>query len=188
MEFIKESPPDSRSRWDELMDLALKEAEKAAQKGEIPVGAILVDESGQIIGRGYNQSITRNDPTAHAEIQAIRQGCLYRKNYRIPGTTLVVTLEPCLMCLGAIIHARIQRVVYGASDPKTGAVTSRMQGADLSFSNHHFEVVPGIREHECSRMLTEFFKQRRTQIKAAATASEASCDLSHQSDFLSIKT
>jgi tRNA(adenine34) deaminase len=181
MEFIKESPPGSWSSWDEPMDLALLQAQHAAKKDEIPVGAVLIDNDGQILGQGYNQSITLHDPTAHAEILAIRQGCLCRKNYRIPETTLVVTLEPCLMCLGAIIHARIQRVVYGAGDPKTGAITSRMQGADIFWSNHHFEVVSGIREHECSRLLTDFFKKRRAQRKAASkSASETSSDLSHQ--------
>jgi tRNA(adenine34) deaminase len=152
------------------MDLALDQARQGAQREEIPVGAVLIDASGQILGQGFNQSISRHDPTAHAEIMAIRQGCCNQHNYRIPGSTLIVTLEPCIMCLGAIMHARIRTVVYGTPDPKTGALGSRMQGNTLSWSNHTFRVVAGIRKQECSTLLKDFFQKRRQQHKAQHAA------------------
>lgn len=167
MEFINESPPGNWSNWDELMDQALIQARQAGREEEIPVGAVLMDSDGTIIGQGYNQSITRHDPTAHAEILAIRRGCHNTSNYRIPGSTLIVTLEPCIMCLGAIMHARVATVVYGASDPKTGAIESRMQGADLPWSNHRFQVISGIRATTCSTLLSDFFKKRRRLKKSA---------------------
>ncbi|WP_269433414.1 tRNA adenosine(34) deaminase TadA [Desulfoplanes formicivorans] len=170
MEFIKESPPGNWSSWDTLMDAALDQARQAAQAEEIPVGAVLIDKEGLIIGQGYNQSISRHDPTAHAEILAIRQGCQNERNYRIPGSTLIVTLEPCIMCLGAIMHARISMVVFGAHDPKTGALGSRLLGNMLPWSNHAFQVVAGIRKQECSTLLTDFFRKRRQQHKSPTVA------------------
>ncbi|WP_462324813.1 tRNA adenosine(34) deaminase TadA [Desulfoplanes sp.] len=166
MESNKEAPPGCRSRWDGPMGQALMQADLAAQRGEIPVGAILFDKDGNPIGKGYNQSIALNDPTAHAEILAIREGCRKSSNYRIPGSTLVVTLEPCIMCLGAIIHARIDTVVYGADDPKTGAIASRLHGNDLPWANHCFTVIPGIMAPECSSLIKSFFKKRRQERKA----------------------
>ena len=166
MESSTKSPPDRWSSWEEVMYLALNQASLAAAKQEIPIGAVLLDRDGSIIGQGHNQSITLHDPTAHAEILAIREACNTKGNYRIPGTTLVVTLEPCLMCLGAIIHARIDCVVYGADDPKTGCLRSRIKGAVIPWSNHTFSVIPGIQGQECSSQLSLFFKKRRLEHKA----------------------
>ncbi len=147
------------------MHMALEEAGQAAEKNEIPIGAVLLDTDGTIIGRGHNQSISTHDPTAHAEILALREACRKKQNYRLPGTTLVVTLEPCIMCLGAIIHARIGRVVYGADDPKTGSLKSRLPGAELPWSNHSFSVISGISQEQCSCILSSFFKRRRLEHK-----------------------
>lgn len=163
MECTTKSPLDRWSSWEEVMRLALDQANLAASKQEIPIGAVLLDTDGSIIGQGHNQSITLHDPTAHAEILAIRQACSVKENYRLPDTSLVVTLEPCLMCLGAIIHARIGCIVYGADDPKTGTLRSRINGADLPWTNHTFSVVPGILGQECSFQLSAFFKNRREQ-------------------------
>lgn len=163
MEYLKESPPDTDSRWNELMELAIMQARQAGKNGEIPVGAILLDSEGRIIGKGYNQSISRHDPSAHAEVIAIQQGCQNKANYRLLGSTLIVTLEPCIMCLGAIIHARIATVVYGANDPKTGCLASRMNGANIPWANHSFEVVSGISAARCGSLLSDFFQQRRQQ-------------------------
>ena len=160
-----ESPPGRWTSWEEIMQLALEQADQAAEKNEIPIGAILLDTDGTVIGRGHNQSISTHDPTAHAEILALREACRKKQNYRLPETTLVVTLEPCIMCLGAIIHARIGRVVYGADDPKTGSLKSRLQGAELSWSNHTFSVIQGIDQEHCSSILSSFFKRRRLEHK-----------------------
>ncbi|MFA7166606.1 MAG: tRNA adenosine(34) deaminase TadA [Desulfoplanes sp.] len=173
MECTSKAPPDRWSSWEEVMHLALDQAAQAALKQEIPIGAVLLDTDGSIIGRGHNQSITQHDPTAHAEMLAIREACTVKQNYRLPNTTLIVTLEPCLMCLGAIIHARIGCIVYGADDPKTGTLRSRIKGADLPWSNHTFSVIPGILGQECSTQLSLFFKNRRREQKCknAQTAS-----------------
>ncbi len=142
------------------MQLALQLAQAAAQAGEVPVGAIIVKD-GMVIGRGGNAPIGNHDPTAHAEIVAMREAAKHLGNYRLVDCTLYVTLEPCAMCCGAIQHARIAKLVYGASDPKTGAcgsVTNLMAEPKL---NHHTEVVDGVLAQECGAVLTEFFKQRR---------------------------
>jgi tRNA(adenine34) deaminase len=143
-----------------LMEAALEQARRAAAAGEVPVGAV-VAVSDEIIGRGFNPPIGSGDPTAHAEIVAIREAAQRVGNYRLGGATLCVTIEPCLMCVGALVHARIATLVFGAAEPKSGAVVSTVRGGELSGHNHRFEVVGGIREAECRELLQEFFKTRR---------------------------
>jgi tRNA(adenine34) deaminase len=139
---------------------AVRLAHLAESEGEVPVGAVLVKDE-TVIGEGWNRPIVDNDPTAHAEIMAIRQAGKRVSNYRLLDTTLYVTLEPCLMCVGAIVHARIGRVVFGAKDPKRGAIVSALQLADLQFLNHQVPWVAGVLADECSQLLVNFFKQRR---------------------------
>lgn len=139
---------------------ALKLAEQAAAQNEVPVGAIVVLNN-QIIGQGYNQSIIQRDPSAHAEIIALREAAKAVGNYRLLGATLYVTLEPCLMCVGAMVHARIQRVVFGAYDPKTGMAKSVGRFFELPHLNHRVEVVGGVLAESCGNLLQRFFKQRR---------------------------
>ncbi|MEZ0233053.1 MAG: tRNA adenosine(34) deaminase TadA [Methylophilaceae bacterium] len=148
----------------EYMQIALQLAQQAADSGEVPVGAIIVKD-GKIIGRGSNSPIGLHDPTAHAEIAALRDAAQKLGNYRLPDCTLYVTLEPCAMCSGAIQHARISRLVYGANDPKTGACGSVVDLMAEDRLNHHTEVVSGILAEECGAMLTRFFAQRRAQSK-----------------------
>lgn len=150
------------------MRLALALATEAAKNGEVPVGAIVVKE-GQIIGRGRNAPISLSDPTAHAEIQAMRDAAQHLGNYRLVDCTLYVTLEPCAMCSGAIQHARIARLVYGASDPKTGCCGSVVNLMAESKLNHHCELASGILAAECGGLLSDFFRQRRLA-KSAASA------------------
>jgi tRNA(adenine34) deaminase len=148
---------------EEYMDLALREARKAFEAGEVPVGAVLVEsESGRIIARAHNQKELLRDPTAHAEVLVITQGAAHYGAWRLSGVTLFVTLEPCLMCAGAVILARIPRVVYGADDPKTGAFRSVHQVLVDSRNNHRPEVIPGVRARECGEILSEFFRSRRS--------------------------
>lgn len=142
------------------MQLALKLAQTAAQAGEVPVGAIVVKD-GMVIGRGGNAPIGNNDPTAHAEIVAMREAAKHLGNYRLVDCTLYVTLEPCAMCCGAIQHARIAKLVYGASDPKTGACGSVINIMAEPKLNHHTEVIDGVLAQECGAVLTDFFRQRR---------------------------
>ena len=153
---------------DAAMRLALIQAEQAARIGEVPVGAIIIDADGRVIGRGYNQTISGNDPSAHAEIVALRAAGARLKNYRLPGTTLFVTLEPCMMCVGAIMHARVPRVVYGAKDPKTGACGSVLRLQDVGQLNHHTVVEGGVLADECSEILRAFFRERRHEQKRRA--------------------
>ncbi|OCG22072.1 tRNA adenosine(34) deaminase TadA [Gilliamella sp. App2-1] len=147
------------------MRRALMLANRAELIGEIPVGAVIVDENNQIIGEGFNQPISKHNPTAHAEIIAIEQAGKFLNNYRIINTTLYVTLEPCIMCAGAIIHSRIKRVVYGASDYKTGAAGSFINILAQQGINHYAEVKGGVLANECSAILSDFFKKRRLQKK-----------------------
>jgi tRNA(adenine34) deaminase len=147
--------------FDELMAAALEEAQRARAAGEVPIGA-LVTLGGAIVGRGFNQPISSGDPTAHAEIVAIRDAAARVGNYRLTGATLCVTIEPCLMCVGALIHARIGTLVYGAAEPRMGAVTSTVRGGELPGHNHRFEVVGGVREEECRALMQAFFRDRRT--------------------------
>ncbi|MDP9500647.1 tRNA adenosine(34) deaminase TadA [Bisgaard Taxon 45] len=146
---------------------ALRLADKAEQLGEIPVGAVLVDEQGNIVGEGWNLSISESDPTAHAEIVALRQGGQTLQNYRLLNTTLYVTLEPCTMCAGAILHSRIKRLVFGAADYKTGAVGSRFHFFDDYKMNHAIEITAGVLQEECSQKISAFFQKRRAQQKIA---------------------
>ena len=142
------------------MALALEEAAAAAAEGEVPVGALIVN-GGQVIARDHNRPITLIDPTAHAEILVIRAAARYEGNYRLSGTTLYVTLEPCLMCAGAIIHARISRVVFGARDPKGGAVVSVGRTFEDTRLNHHVDFTGGVMEGPCAEILSSFFQQKR---------------------------
>jgi tRNA(adenine34) deaminase len=143
-----------------MMAAALDQARQARDAGEVPVGSV-VEMNGQVVGRGYNQPIGAGDPTAHAEIVAIRDAARRCGNYRLTGATLYVTVEPCLMCVGAIIHARIAMLVFGAAEPKSGAVMSTVRAGELPGHNHRFEVASGIREAECRELMQEFFKRRR---------------------------
>ena len=147
-----------------LMQLALDLATQAALNGEVPVGAIVVKDS-VVIGRGCNAPVGLHDPTAHAEIIAMREAATYLGNYRLVDCTLYVTLEPCAMCSGAIQHARIARLVYGASDPKTGACGSVVNLMSEPKLNHHTEVLGGLLAEQCGAVLTAFFKQRRLSNK-----------------------
>ena len=142
------------------MSFALEQARKAEKEGEVPVGAILV-KGDLVIARAHNKPISSNDPTAHAEIQLIRTAGEELKNYRLPGTTLFVTLEPCAMCLGAIMHARIKRVVYGAHDPKTGVCGSSENFMEASCFNHKIDMASGVLENESKQLLKNFFNSRR---------------------------
>ncbi|KMJ45520.1 tRNA adenosine(34) deaminase TadA [Xenorhabdus khoisanae] len=147
------------------MRRAIKLAMQAQEKGEIPVGAVLVADN-EIIAEGFNHPITDHDPTAHAEIIALRRGGMQLQNYRLLNTTLYVTLEPCIMCAGAMVHSRIQRLVYGASDMKTGAAGSLIDILRHPGMNHQIDITGGVLAQECSSMLSAFFKQRREQHKA----------------------
>jgi tRNA(adenine34) deaminase len=143
-----------------LMGEALAEARRAREAGEVPIGAVVALD-GEIVGRGFNHPIGAGDPTAHAEIAAIRDAASRAGNYRLTGATLCVTIEPCLMCVGALVHARVATLVYGATEPRSGAITSTVRGAELPGHNHRVEVVSGIREAECRELMQEFFKARR---------------------------
>ena len=146
---------------DEAMMLkALGLAEQAANAGEVPVGAV-VARKGEVIGEGCNCSIERNDPSAHAEIVALRAAGVNAGNYRLPGATLYVTLEPCLMCVGAAVAARVQRLVFGADDPKSGCLGGAYDARELTFLNHHFAVTSGVCAAQCGALLRDFFRARR---------------------------
>jgi len=147
---------------EQFMRLALREAARAARAGEVPVGAVLVDAGGEVIARGFNRPIAGRDPTAHAEIVTLRRAARRIGNYRIPRTTLYVTVEPCAMCAGAILHARVERVVYGAADPKGGAVRTLFRLLEDPRLNHRVEVVAGVLEAESRELLQRFFRSRRT--------------------------
>jgi tRNA(adenine34) deaminase len=146
--------------YEPLMDAALDEARRARDAGEVPIGAVIA-VADEIVGRGFNQPVSSGDPTAHAEIVAIRDAAHRIGNYRLVGATLCVTIEPCLMCVGALVHARVATLVYGAAEPRSGAVSSTVRGGDLPGHNHRFEVVAGIREEECRALLQTFFRVRR---------------------------
>jgi tRNA(adenine34) deaminase len=143
------------------MEQALAEARNALAAGEVPVGAIVVNKDGEIIGRGFNRPISSHDPAGHAEIAAMRAAAQHLGNYRLTGTTLYCTLEPCVMCAGAIVHARISRVVFGARDPKAGAAGSIYNVLADTRLNHQPEVLDGVREPECRKLLQEFFEWKR---------------------------
>ncbi len=146
------------------MRAALEQARQAEAAGEVPVGAIVV-HSGEIVGRGYNAPISRHDPSAHAEMMALRDAARHLGNYRLVGCELFVTLEPCVMCVGAMFHARIARVVYGARDPKTGAAGSVFNLFTMPQLNHHARIEGGVLAEECGQVLSDFFAARRAQKK-----------------------
>jgi tRNA(adenine34) deaminase len=147
--------------YSKFISLALEEAKKAGQKNEVPVGAVVVDSNGSVMAAAHNQVINRADVSAHAEILALRAACTAANNYRLPGTTLFVTIEPCPMCMGAIIHARVARLVFGAFDPKWGAAGSIYNlAADKRF-NHQPEVISGVCAEACRRLIKEFFRVKR---------------------------
>lgn len=145
------------------MQLALAQAAQAQQLGEVPVGAVLVDAQGELLATGFNRTIIDHDPTAHAEIVALRAGAKQAQNHRLPGASLFVTLEPCAMCLGAMFHARLARVVFGAADPKTGVCGSVLNLSLEKQLNHHTQVEGGVLAQECGDTLRQFFKERRSK-------------------------
>lgn len=145
---------------DHYMDIALGEARSARDSGEVPVGAVIV-QSGNVIAKGHNRAIVLNDPTAHAEIVVLRDACTKVSNYRLPDTTLYVTIEPCLMCVGAMIQARIEHLVFGAAEPKSGAVISQLNAIELGFHNHQVSVTSGVRGEACRKLIQDFFAERR---------------------------
>ena len=146
--------------YDEWMAAALEEATRARDAGEVPIGAVVLID-GVVVGRGFNQPISSSDPTAHAEIVAIRDAARHVGNYRLTGAVLCVTIEPCLMCIGALVHARIATVVYGAAEPRTGAATSTVRGTELPGLNHRVQVIGGVRESACRELMQTFFRERR---------------------------
>jgi tRNA(adenine34) deaminase len=154
-----EMQPGEDAAW---MERALEQAELAAAAGEVPVGALVIKD-GKIIGQGHNRNLLDNDPTAHAEIVALRQAAARLGNHRLTGCTMVATIEPCSMCAGALIHARIARLVYGASDPKAGAAGSLLQVLNHPGLNHKTEVTAGVLAGKCSEILQKFFRQKRQQ-------------------------
>jgi len=143
------------------MELALDQARRAWEAGEVPVGAVVFDAEGRLVGRGSNRTIADRDPTAHAEIVALRMAARAAGNYRLPGATLYVTLEPCAMCMGAMLHARLARVVYGAPDPKTGACGSVLDLGAIGRINHQTSVRGGVSAESCGELLRGFFQERR---------------------------
>ena len=152
--------PDQQERDQHWIDYALNLAKRAEEEGEVPVGAVIVRDN-KLISEGWNQPIKGHDPTAHAEIMALRAAGKAESNYRLPGATLYVTLEPCVMCVGAITHARIKRVVYGADDPRAGAAGSAFSLLGSDQFNHSLEVHSGVLADECGEILRNFFKARR---------------------------
>ena len=143
------------------MAAAIEEARRALAANEVPIGAVVV-LGGAIVGRGFNQPISSGDPTAHAEIVAIREAARHTGNYRLTGAVLCVTIEPCLMCVGALIHARIGTLVFGAAEPRSGALVSAVRGAELPGLNHRVEVVGGVEEAACRELMQAFFRERRS--------------------------
>ncbi len=143
------------------MQLAVQEARKARQKGEVPVGAVLVDTDGKVLAATHNQPISHSDPTAHAEILALRQAAAHLQNYRLLSTRLYVTVEPCVMCMGAIIHARVSMLVFGTEDPKWGAAGSLYNFSQDQRFNHRVDVISGVCRDTCRQLMQDFFQQKR---------------------------
>lgn len=148
------------------MRLALKQADQAASIGEVPVGAVLVNKNNELLAASHNQPISAHDPTAHAEIMVLREAAQNVNNYRLLDTTLYVTLEPCVMCVGAMIHARVKRLVYGAVEYKTGAIESACRLMDDIRFNHLIEIESGVMQQDCAQILSNFFARRRAEKKA----------------------
>jgi tRNA(adenine34) deaminase len=155
-----------------FMQQAIAQARNAWELGEVPVGAVVVKD-GEVIATGFNQPIGRHDPTAHAEIMALRAAAAMLGNYRLPGCELFVTLEPCVMCAGAMMHARLARVIYGAADPKTGACGSIVNLFEQEKLNHHTDVIGGVLGEECGALLKAFFAERRNAARAIGAAPTA---------------
>jgi tRNA(adenine34) deaminase len=157
---MSDAPAFGAAALTELMDSAIEEACRARDAGEVPIGAVVWLDGG-LVGRGFNQPISSGDPTAHAEIVAIRAAARRVGNYRLTGATVCVTIEPCLMCVGALVHARVGRLVYGAAESRTGALISTVRGAELPGHNHRFDIVAGVREEVCRALMQDFFRARR---------------------------
>ena len=147
------------------MQLALEQAQVAATENEVPVGAVLVSEHNELLAVGHNRPISSHDPTAHAEIIVLRQAAKNNKNYRLINTTLYVTLEPCVMCVGALIHARVKKLVYGAQEHKTGAIQSACQLLEKTVFSHQIEIESGILQQQCADIMSDFFSRRRAEKK-----------------------
>jgi tRNA(adenine34) deaminase len=145
---------------EQFMDAALEQAQLALAAGEVPIGAVLVVEDA-IVARAFNQPISACDPTAHAEVLVLREAARIVGNYRLTAADVYVTLEPCLMCVGALVHARVRRVVYGAAEPKTGALVSTVRALETPGLNHRFEVTGGVREEAARELIQEFFREKR---------------------------
>ena len=146
-----------------FMEAALEEARRGGASGEVPIGAVLVVD-GRIVARACNQPITATDPTAHAEILVLREAAGILRNYRLTEATVYVTVEPCLMCVGALVHARVAEVVYGAAEPRTGALVSAVRGLELPSLNHRFAITGGVLEDPCRHLMQEFFRERRRSV------------------------
>lgn len=157
---VRDAESAAAMRDERYMRLALEDAREGGRLGEVPVGAVLVIHD-VIVARAYNQPIARHDPTAHAEIVALRGAAAWARNYRVLGAELFVTVEPCLMCVGALVHARVSRVVFGAPEPKTGALGSAVDALAIPTLNHRFDVTAGVLADECRGVLQEFFRERR---------------------------
>ena len=151
----------------QAMTMALDEATAALEHGDVPVGAVVV-RGGEVIARRHNEREATNDPTAHAEILVLREAAQRMGNYRLTDVSVYVTVEPCLMCAGALVHARVREVVFGAAEPKTGALVSTVRVLDTPALNHRFAVVPGVREAECRELVQRFFQDRRRAERATA--------------------
>jgi len=156
--FMKTTVPESGH--EEFMAMALDQARQGLAAGEVPIGAVIVVGK-QVIARAFNQPISTCDPTAHAEILVLREAGRAAANYRLNGATVYVTVEPCLMCVGALVHARVRAVVYGAPEPRTGALMSAVRGLESPGLNHRFDIVGGVREDECRALMQAFFQERR---------------------------
>lgn len=179
--YIETKEPEIRAVPDDIpiphpldfpfMELALREARKAARDGEVPVGAVVTDADGHLLGCGRNGVIGRADPTAHAEVLALRRAARRMGNYRLPGSTLYVTIEPCVMCMGAIVHARVERLVFGAPDPKWGACGSLYDLSRDARLNHRVRVFPGVMADVCAELMRSFFRERRQRPAGAGPIS-----------------
>ena len=145
---------------EQFMDAALEQAQRALAAGEVPIGAVLVIDAA-IVARAFNQPISACDPTAHAEVLVLREAARIAGNYRLTAADVYVTLEPCLMCVGALVHARVRRVIYGAAEPKTGALVSTVRALDTPGLNHRFDVTGGVREDAARELIQEFFREKR---------------------------
>jgi tRNA(adenine34) deaminase len=168
------TPPPGWANWDEVMELALDQARQAALVQEVPVGAVVLSKDGEVLARAYNDPIASHDPSAHAEMVALRRAAMLLGEYRLPDTYLVCTLEPCLMCMGAMVHARIAGLIFGAHDPKSGVADSCIQVTSLPFLNHTFPIVSGVRGEECGQLLKDFFRARRHKSASNTRAATSS--------------